>query len=442
MGMTGPAEPTTPGGAAASGAAAGSAAAGGAAAGPAEAGRVEPSGMWARDVVNEAVAGLFARPVRMILTVLGTVIGLAALVATVGLSRTASNQIIGRFDELTSTEITVTAKPAAEGKPPNDLPWDAPARLARLNGVVAAGTMSTVDVGDALVTASPISDPRRRTAFKLAIEAASPELFTAVRARLRTGRLPDLGHSQRRDRVVVLGPNAAEELGITRIDQLPAISIGDTVFLVIGILDRVERKHTLLSSVMMPEGTARGLYQLQAPESVVVETRVGAAPLLSRQIPLALRPDAPAGLKIASPDQPQRVRAGVRSDLDVLFLLLSGVSLLVGAIGIANVTLVSVMERIGEIGLRRALGATRRHIAAQFLLESAAMGVLGGLLGASVGLLVVAGVAAYNSWTPVMDPTAPLLAPVIGGLIGLLAGSYPALRAARLEPVDALRSGT
>jgi macrolide transport system ATP-binding/permease protein len=403
---------------------------------------VRPSGIWVRDLVNEAVGGLFARPLRMALTVLGTVIGLAALVATIGLSRTASYQIIGRFDELAATEITVTAKPAPENKPPNDLPWDTSARVARLNGVVAAGTVSTVEIGDELVSASPISDPLTRTRFKLAVEAASPELFTAIRATLRTGRLLDAGHSLRRERVVVLGPNAAEELGITRVDQLPAISIGDRVFLVIGILDSVQRRYDLRSAVLLPEGTARSIYGLRAPESVVVETRVGAASLLARQLPLALRPDAPTGLRVASPEQPQRLRGGVRSDLDVLFLLLSAVSLLVGAIGIANVTLVSVMERTGEIGLRRALGATRRHIAAQFLLESAALGVVGGILGASVGMLVVVGVAAYNSWTPVMDPVAPLVAPLIGGVVGLLAGAYPALRAARLEPVEALRAGT
>jgi ABC-type antimicrobial peptide transport system permease subunit len=112
----------------------------------------------------------------------------------------------------------------------------------------------------------------------------------------------------------------------------------------------------------------------------------------------------------------------------------------VGAIGIANITLVSVMERTGEIGLRRAIGATRGHIAAQFLLESASMGVIGGIVGASLGVLITVAVSAYEVWTPVLDPAAPFLAPVLGGAIGLVSGTYPALRAAHLEPVEALRS--
>jgi len=405
-------------------------------------GRPPVAAMSLRDVVFESFAGMFARPGRMLLTVLGTTIGLAALVATLGLSQTASQQIIGRFDELAATEITVTSQPAAEDQPSNDLPWDAGRRLERLNGVVAAGTLSAVDVGGRLVLGSPIDDPRNRASFKLPVEAASPSLFTAVRARLSAGRLLDAGHSLRGDQVAVLGPNAAEQLGVGRLDGLRSIAIGDDVFLVLGVLDGVGRKHELLSSVIIPEGTARALYRLPAPESVVAETRVGAASLLSRQVPLALRPDAPDGLKVASPEQPQQVRAGIQGDLDLLFLMLGGVSLLVGAIGIANVTLVSVMERTGEIGLRRAMGATRRHIATQFLLESATMGAVGGVLGASAGMLVVVGVAFYQTWTPVIGPWIPLLAPVVGGATGLAAGLYPALRAAGLEPVEALRAGT
>ena len=142
-----------------------------------------------------------------------------------------------------------------------------------------------------------------------------------------------------------------------------------------------------------------------------------------------------------APLEPDEVRAGVEEDVNALFLMLGGVSLLVGAIGIANVTLVSVLERVGEIGLRRALGAGRRHIAYQFLLESTGVGLFGGVIGASTGVLVVVVVSALRTWTPVMDARIALAAPVLGAVVGLVAGLYPALRASRMAPVDALRAG-
>src|SRR5947199_3229440 len=131
---------------------------------------ITPSGMLAADLANEAVAGLFARPGRMMLTVLGVVIGLTALVATLGLSRTAGNRIVSQFDQVAATELFVTARPGMTGIiDPKAIPWDAPERLQRLNGVVAAGTMSEVDVRDALVSSSPVKDPLNQTAFKMTV---------------------------------------------------------------------------------------------------------------------------------------------------------------------------------------------------------------------------------------------------------------------------------
>lgn len=401
---------------------------------------VERPGMSMRDLADEAVAGLFARPGRMVLTVIGTVVGLAALVATLGLSRTAGNRIVGRFDELAATEVVVKAAPTAAVPGAQVLPWDGPARLGRLNGVAAAGNLSSV-LATLLATTSPVRDPSRQTQYRLTVKSASPGLFAAVRADLRSGRFFDEGHSQRAEKVAVLGPSAALRLGVADLSQQPAIRLGDDIFLVVGVLDGVARQPDLLGAIVIPEGTARELYRLAGPELLVVETEIGATKLIAAQAPLALRPDNTRALRVVFAPEPTRVREAVQGDLNLLFLILGGVSLLVGAIGIANVTLVSVIERTGEIGLRRALGASRRHIANQFLLESSSMGFVGGILGASVGTLVVVLVSAYQSWTPVLDPMAPFAAPVVGALTGLLSGTYPALRAARLEPVDALRSG-
>jgi macrolide transport system ATP-binding/permease protein len=409
--------------------------------GSAESGQFPEPRMTPRDLLSEAAAGLMARPARVGLTVLGTVIGVAALVATLGLSKTASSQIVGRFDKVAATDVVITPV-ARSGTGAEVIPWDAEARLMRLNGVAAAGTMSEVDVRGALVRSVPINDPLGQTDLQLPVRASSPGLWRAVRAHLVAGRFPDRGNSSRADHVAVLGTNAANRLGITNLDQAPAIFIGDAQFQVIALVDDVKRQASLLGSVVIPDGTARRDYNLAAPGSVQIETQVGAVETIVREAPRAISPSDPSLVQVAAPPDPKLLRGQVKNDLNALFLLLGGVSLLVGALGIANVTLVSVLERVGEIGLRRALGASRRHIAAQFLIESTVMGLLGGIIGASLGILVVVSVAASRTWTPVLDPWVPFAAPLVGALIGLLSGTYPSLRAAAMEPVEALRAGT
>src|SRR5207253_206421 len=176
----------------------------------------EPTG----SLDSHSADSLLARPGRAVLTVLGTVVGVAALVATLGLSKTAGNQIVGRFDALAATDIVVTPKTGRTGRvvKQNVLPWDAEQRLGRLNGVVAAGTLTDVNVKGELVRAVPVNDPQGQTQFQLPVKAASPGLFRAVRATVGSGRLPDAGHSSRADRVVVLGPNSAAQLHVTRVD--------------------------------------------------------------------------------------------------------------------------------------------------------------------------------------------------------------------------------
>ncbi len=405
--------------------------------------QVPAASMSVRDLVTEAIAGIFARPSRTVLTVTGTVLGIGALVATLGVANTAGNQIVGRFDELAATSVVVTNETGFFGDsgPRIAIPTDAEARLLRLNGVVAAGTVGSVDIGSALTRSVPIADPLGQTEFQMTMSAVSPGLLGAVRGRLATGRWFDQGHDDRADRVAVLGAGAAQRLNVNRVDHQPVIFVGAEPFVVIGILSDVLRQADLLNSVIIPDGTARTVYGFESAATVHIDVEIGAASLIAGQAAIALSPNDPELLRVQKPPEPEDLRGEVQADVNALFLILGGVSLLVGAIGIANVTLVSVLERTGEIGLRRALGAARRHIAAQFLLESTTMGLVGGIIGASFGVLVVIAISAGRTWTPVLDPVVPLAAPLVGAFTGLIAGLYPALRAARLEPVEALRSG-
>jgi putative ABC transport system permease protein len=398
-----------------------------------------------RDLAGEALAGVAARPLRSALTVLGTVLGITTLVITLGVAATAGNQIAGRFDVKSATEVTVSIPSQTDKSSPPHVAWESLPQLTRLNGVSSAVAVARPDsAANSRIRANDLRDPTAVTDRTLPTVATTAGFPDTLDAKIAQGRFFDDGHISRHDRVAVLGSSAAKMVGIGRVDDLPTVFVNEQPFTVIGILGDIgrESEQGMSSAVILPYTSADDRLHTGPPTSVLIRTALGAAQLVASQAPVALSPNDHAQLQVLAPPDPATLRGGVQHDVNGLFLVLGLVSLVVGAIGIANVTLVTVMERTGEIGLRRALGAARRHIAAQFLVESSAIGLLGGIIGASAGTITVVVVSLSREWTPVLDLRLAGGAPLAGVVVGLLAGLYPALRAARLQPVEALRAGT
>ena len=396
----------------------------------------------AQDLIVEASYGIGARPARLIMTTLGTVLGIASLVVTIGFAQTAASQIAKQFDAVSATQVVIspgTTQTRDGAAPTAQLPWDSPERVTRLVGVVTAGLIAEVPSADLAISAVPVNDPSAPATASPPLIAASAGLLGAVRGQIVTGRFFDEAHDERGDRVAVLGIRAAERLGINRVDRQPSIFVDGLSYSVIGIIDDVQRRPDLLDAVIVPMGAARSDFRLAAADELQLQIDIGAGPLVARQAPVALDPNASENFSVQAPSAASELRESVQADVNVVFLVLGAIALLAGGLGIANVTMLSVMERVGEIGLRRALGATRKQIAGQFMVESIVIGSLGGLIGSALGVFAVVIVSVIQQWTPVIDPFFAVGSALLGAVVGLAAGWYPASKASRIEPISALR---
>jgi putative ABC transport system permease protein len=410
-----------------------------------------------RDAAAEAVAGIVQRPGRSALTMLGTILGVGAFVAVLGLTATSAGQISRQFTVLDDTTVMVedngpannTAAPNTN--PPIGFPADASQIADRINGVTAAGVWWPVSLpSGATVTGSlALSATSDQTVNVLAV---SPGAVQAMGLSMAAGTPLTAYENTTGQHVAVIDATTAATLGISpaRLAAHPAVFAGGIAYTITGIYRTAQRiiNDEPGGAMLIPENTALAGYGNPPPgigsqdeAQMVIATRLGAARQVARQIAAAELPADPARLVVTAPAAPQTLQSQVTGDLTGLFLILALISLLIGAVGIANTTLVAVLERTEEIGLRRALGARPRHIAAQFLAESTALGALGGLIGTCTGVAIVVIFAAAKHWTAILNPAYTLPAPLIGAITGLLAGAYPALRAAHTSPLAALRHG-
>ena len=390
-----------------------------------------PSRLRAADLVHLGSAGLRARPLRAVLSALGIAIGIAAMVAVVGLSSSSRAQLDRQLAALGTNLLTAGVAEGSGGLEPPPLPPDAAARVERIAGVT--GATATADLDGVAVYRSSAVDPDLTGG--LTVTAAELDLLDVVAGRVGTGRWLDAATA--RFPTTVLGATAARRLGITEVGR--QVWLGGRATTVVGILEPVQLAPELdVAALVGTPVAAAELGWAGNPTRLYERSTDATVARVARLVAPSVQPAQPAAVAVSRPSDALAARYAADEAFTGLLLGLGSIALVVGGIGVANTMIISVIERRREIGLRRALGATRRHIAVQFLAEALLLSTLGGVAGACIGSAVTAGVAAANGWTTVV-PAAVLLVGVAATLaIGAVAGLYPALRAARTAPTVAL----
>jgi putative ABC transport system permease protein len=385
------------------------------------------------DVARVASVGLRTRRLRAALSALGIAIGVAAIVAVLGLSSSSQAGLLAEIDRLGTNLLTVTNGETFAGETA-ELPLAAPGMISRIGPVTEVEETGSTD---ASVYRSPLIPSINTNA--LSVQAASLGLLETVGTTIAQGRY--LNEATARLPVAVLGSAAARRLGIGRIFPGERIWLGHQWFYVVGVLEPATLASEIDSSVLVGFPAAERYLAFDGhPTMIYVRSETSQVEAVQSVLAATANPQAPNEVNVSQPSAALTARAKAQSALNGLFLGLGAVSLLVGAVGVGNIMLIGVLERRSEIGLRRALGATRGQIRTQFLAEAILLALLGGAAGVTAGAFATAVYAATKDWAT----SIPTLA-WAGGLaaaiaIGAIAGLLPAIRAARLSPTEALRT--
>jgi len=390
-----------------------------------------PSRLLGRDVLRIGTTGLRTRPTRAILSALGIAIGIAAMIAVVGISSSSQARLNDELARLGTNLLRATAGTSLTGQR-TTLPPDTVGKVTLVDGVEQASGVATLPVS---VYRSRLTDPAATGGLTPMV--ADQRLLDVVAGHVRAGTW--LNPATSAFPAVVLGSAAADRLGV--VTPGTQVWLGGTHFTVVGILDPVALAPELNRAALVGEPVATRLFAFDGSPTTVYERSADEDVERVRSLlGPTISPRAPSEVEVTRPSDALAAKNAANQAFTGLLVGLGAVALLVGGIGVANTMIISVLERRREIGLRRALGATRRHIRTQFLTEALLLSALGGVAGCGLGAAVTAGMALTNHW-PVALPAESLGIALAATLaIGAAAGLYPAVRAARTPPTAALSS--